>query len=153
MLVRLYDTSALAKLYCLEPGTAIVETLVSEPNTQAVISQLARVEFESVLAIKARTGTLTAIQQADIRYRLAADFKAGRLRLGLAIQVSDYLLASQLLKQFGESLGLRTLDALHLSTALRAARQNWISSFVSADKRLCQAARAAGCPIIEVTAE
>jgi predicted nucleic acid-binding protein len=118
-----------------------------------VISQLARVELESVLAIKSRSGVLTAAQKSDIRYRLSADLASGRLKLGLAIQIEDYPFASRLLDQFGESLGLRTLDALHLAIALRAARQSWISAFVSADKRLCTAARAAGCPAIEVTAE
>lgn len=153
MLLRLYDTSAIAKLYCLEPGTEAVESLASEPETQMVISQLARVELESVLAIKSRSGVLTAGQKSNIRYRLSADLASGRLKLGLALQLEDYPSASRLLDQFGESLGLRTLDALHLAIALRAARQSWISAFVSADKRLSQAARAAGCPVIEVTAE
>lgn len=153
MLVRLYDTSALAKLYHREAGSETIKTLVSSADALAVISHLTLVELESILAIKVRTGSMQAHQKANIRSRLAADLQAGRIRLGFAIEQADYAGAVHLLMEFGEDIGLRTLDALHLAIAVRAFRQGMLSTFVTSDHRLGRAAQAAGCPVIEVTAE
>jgi hypothetical protein len=52
------DTSALAKLYRNEAGTAFVDRIFSEPASQHVISRLTIVEMESVFALKVRTGEI-----------------------------------------------------------------------------------------------
>jgi predicted nucleic acid-binding protein len=44
---------------------------------------------------------------------------------------------------------LRSLDAIHLATALALAKQDVVTSFVTYDKRLLDAATAAGLPAIQ----
>lgn len=50
--------------------------------------------------------------------------------------------ALSLLQQFGETTGLRTLDALHLATFALLAEADW--TFVVADTRLTEIARQRG---------
>ena len=45
--------------------------------------------------------------------------------------------------------GLRTLDALQLAVALDMLEASWISTMLSADKRLCEVAEVYGCPAID----
>lgn len=52
------DTSALAKLYRSEAGSALVDRIFSEPASQHLISLLTIVEVESVFAVKVRTGEI-----------------------------------------------------------------------------------------------
>ncbi len=42
---------------------------------------------------------------------------------------------------------VRSLDAIHLSTGLRLHAQNRLTSFVTYDKRLAEAASASGLPV------
>ena len=76
------DTSALAKLYRKETGSAIVDRIFSDPASQHVISGLAIVEMESVFARKVKSIEAVVIA----RRRLEADL--GRSRL-LAAGMND----------------------------------------------------------------
>jgi len=54
--------------------------------------------------------------------------------------------AESLLKKFGKTTGLRTLDALHLAAYLLIAEEDW--AFVSADQNLCSTATSAGHTVL-----
>ena len=64
------DTSAVAKLYRSELGSAFVDRIFSEPASQHLISRLTIVEMESVLALKVRTGEIDQQAVLVVRRRL-----------------------------------------------------------------------------------
>ena len=82
------DTSALAKLYRSEAGSAFVDRIFSEPASQHLISRLTIVEMESVFALKARTGQIDQQAVLIARRRLEADL--GRSRLLVAAVNDDH---------------------------------------------------------------
>ena len=73
------DTSALAKLYHQETGSDYIDRILEQMGSRSLISRLSIVEFESVLAMKIRTGEIdqTALQIARRRFR--ADLARQRL--------------------------------------------------------------------------
>ena len=143
------DTSALAKLYHEELGSAYVERIVSQPGSKGVVSRLSLVEMESVFAIKVRTGALNENGRSIALRRLRADIARNRLTVGPPIEPRHYRSAAKLLRLHGVSRGLRTLDALQLAIALDMLEASWISMILSADKRFCEVAEACGCPAID----
>jgi PIN domain nuclease of toxin-antitoxin system len=51
-----FDSSALAKLYQAETGSAKVEAVFREPNRSIIISRLTVVEISSIFARRVRMG-------------------------------------------------------------------------------------------------
>ena len=143
------DTSALAKLYHEEAGSAYVERIVNQPGSKSIVSRLSLVEMESVFAIKVRTGALDETGRSIALRRLRADIARNRLIVGPAIEPKHYRAAAKLLRLHGVLRGLRTLDALQLAIALDMWEASSISAILSADKRLCEVAEACGCPAID----
>ncbi len=143
------DTSALAKLYHAEIGSDYVESILNQPGSKGIVSQLSLVEMESVLAIKVRTGALDESGRSLAPRRLRADIARDRLFVGPPIEPKHYRSAAKLLRVHGVSRGLRTLDALQLAVALDLLEESWISVMLSADKRLCEAAEVCGCPAVD----
>ena len=141
------DTSALAKRYLTEKGSAWVMALFgSEP---VAISLLTQIEMASVLARRSREGALTATDR-DAIFQLFLSDAADYMVLGLTSRV---VREASMLFSATPLLRLRTLDALHLATAQWAfarARRRGIAtgSFVAADRGLLEAAGAAGLPIV-----
>ena len=143
------DTSALARLCHEELGSGYVESILRQPGSKLVISRLSLVEMESVFAIKVRTGTLDENGRSLALRRLRSDIARDRLSVGPPIEPKHYRSAARLLRLYGVSPGLRTLDALQLAVALDMLEASWISAMLSADKRLCEVAEARGCPAID----
>jgi hypothetical protein len=65
-----FDTSALAKLYHAEAGSAMVEGLVLRSGSVILISRLGVVEAGSVFAMKARSCVITT--GAAVSFRVVA---------------------------------------------------------------------------------
>ncbi len=143
------NTSALAKLYYDEPGSAYVERIVSQPGSKGIVSRLSLVEMESVFAIKVRTGALDENGRSLALRRLRADIARSRLIVGPPVEPKHYRSAAKLLRLHGVSLGLRTLDALQLAIALEMLEASRISVMISADKRLCEVPEVCGCPAVD----
>jgi predicted nucleic acid-binding protein len=134
-----FDTSALAKVYRKEIGSDFVDRLLSEPGSQHIVSRLAIVEMESVLALKMRTGEIDQQSALIARRRLNADLGRRRL-LVAAVNDEHFRTARQLLLKHGVLEALRTLDALQLSVALGLKQAELVTVFVAADQRLCRVA-------------
>ncbi len=76
-----FDSSALAKLYHPEVGTAEVLGIFSERERRILISRLTLVEIQSVFAIKVRTGVIVR-QDAELqRQRMVAHVAAGDFQI------------------------------------------------------------------------
>ena len=59
---RFFDTSAAVKHYHAEVGTPKVDALLAEAGARHFLSDLAIVEFHSVMARLVRSGTITAVR-------------------------------------------------------------------------------------------
>jgi predicted nucleic acid-binding protein len=122
-------------------SSALVKLIVPERETGPLRERLALTaeRASSKLAVVELTRALRRLRApAEVRRRAVEVLE----RIGL-IQVDDAVLdlASQL-----DPPALRSLDAIHLATALRIGSD--LDAFVSYDTRLAQAARDHGLPVI-----
>jgi len=101
------------------------------------------VEFESVLAIKVRTGVLDTRVRAIALRRFRANIARDRIIVGPPIEVKHFQSAARLLRVHAVEHGLRTLDAIQLAVAVDLRQTAWISVLVSSDQRLCAVAELA----------
>ena len=122
------DAAAVVKLVHAEADTAALRTwLARKPESRRVSSALLEVEVArairrwSPLAIGRIAPVLTGIDRYDITVAVRSAAAA-----------------------FAEPL-LRSLDAIHLATALQLMAE--LEAFVSYDKRLLAAAEAVGLPV------
>ena len=137
------DSSALAKLYVPEPESDRLDAFL-HGRRDLLISELAITEVLSAVARRRREGALTAAQAFDIRDAVLADAESGSLhRLDLSPLVHRQ--AERLLLN-GESVALRTLDALHVALALHGAA----TYIVTFDARMRAVARHAGLKAVDL---
>ncbi len=140
------DTSAVIKYYLPEAGSDWINALFSSESV--TISHLAVAEFASVLARRTREGNL-ALQHRDNIFALFLEDTPRYAVLALTRRIVNE--AAGLLLTGSSSVRLRALDAIHLATArwsFARARRRGIAtgSFVTADRRLIEAAAWAGLP-------
>ena len=128
------DTSALAKLYHQEAGSAFVETILATKQP-VFVSRLGVVEMHSVLSGKVRTKTLTQTDSDLARQRFRSDVRKRRFQI-IALRARHYELADTLIATHGSASALRTLDSLQLAVALDLARSGLVKTLVTADKTL-----------------
>jgi predicted nucleic acid-binding protein len=130
-----FDTSALAKRYVVERGTARVLELCSQA-TEVVVSVLCVPETLSALNRLRREGRLTSDEYVAAKKELAGDMAQATV-----VQVTSTVLARAI--EVLEKMALRTLDAIHLAVALDSG----CDLFVSADVPQCEAAAELGLTI------
>lgn len=121
------DSSAILKLVVREAETSLLQSLLSE--SILIVSEIASVEVPRAAHLKCGAASVVPHAEAILQqfYRVALD---------RALLAS----AARLLPP-----NLRTLDAIHLSAALRVRDQ--IQAIVVYDTRLAAAARQAGLPV------
>jgi uncharacterized protein len=136
------DTSALAKRYMSELGSSWVRSwILPKMGNTIIVSRLATVEMISLMIRKQREGVVSA-----------GDFRRNRnnffLHLRNQYEIIEFepkvlVTARALLVQHP----LRTLDAIHLASALQAQKTFDIKlKFICADTRLLAIAAAEGLP-------
>jgi len=112
-----FDSSALAKRYHPEEGSAKVAAIFGEQGRRIIISHLTVIEIRSMIAGKFRSGVLSGAEANDLTGRFKADIASGALDI-FAIAVFDYRRAEDLIAKHGFQHRLRSLDALQLGVAL-----------------------------------
>lgn len=122
------DTSALAKLAVHEAGTPALLAWLAQEERIVVTSALTQVELMRAAARHSRAAVDVAAAAID--------------RLDVIAMTAEILSVAARL----EPASLRTLDAIHLATAL-AIRAD-LTSFVVYDRRLIDAAHAADLPVV-----
>src|SRR6266498_3761966 len=117
MAVLFFDSSALIRRYTrTEPGARRVRLLCSRrAGHTVIISRLSRVEVASAFARKLREGVIDR-RVRNLGWRLFLAHQRDRFHLFM-LDEHVYLLAEELVSRYP----LRTLDALQLACALRAA--------------------------------
>lgn len=134
------DTSALIKLHIVEGGSAQVVSTLARAETVAT-SLLTYVEARSALARRRREGDLTP----DGYGAAVAGFEADWEKY-FVMAVSPYLVRAA--GDMAEQHGLRAVDSLHLASAdLARALFDVPLVFLSADRRLTEAAQAEGLEV------
>ena len=136
------DTSALIKLYLLEPGSADVQGLISSQSDPLPVWELQEMELTNALRLKVFWKEISeadaASQIAHFNRRQSSGFyympEIGR---------SDLLDRYLQLTTHTPQLGCRTLDILHVA----AAAVLGVSLFVTYDQRQAQLAALAGLNI------
>ena len=123
-----FDTSALVKLAVNEPESRSLEEFLAGTESQPASSEIAEVEFVRTIR------------------RRAPEFLDDSLQV-LAALISLLVNTSTKLRAQGlPPAQLRTLDAIHLATALEI--QPDLEAMVSYDNRLIDASREAGLDVI-----
>lgn len=128
------DTSALAKHYHAEVGSAEVDRLWNDSGRGLFISRLSALEIMSVFAAKVRAGTITAEDFKALRGHFSADMTKTKRLVGTRLLVTHYQEAERLLREHAPIRRLRTLDALQLAVAIDLYRSNAIQRVISSDE-------------------
>jgi uncharacterized protein len=144
---RFFDTSAAAKHYRSEVGTATVDTLLAESGARHFLSALGIVELHSVFARLVRTGQITVADFHLARGRFLADV-AGGLWQVVPVASAHFHDAQQLLVRHGLVRSLRTLDAIQLAIAAGLNAASPLAAFVCADANLCLVAAAESLAVV-----
>lgn len=143
------DTSALAKHYHAEVGSAEIDQLWNDQARKLFVSRLSALEIASVFAGKMRAGTISLVDFDALRRRFSADLTKTKRLLGTRILVAHYQEAERLLREHGPVRRLRTLDALQLAVALDLHRKKAIDRVVSADRDLLVVAAVEGLSVFD----
>jgi uncharacterized protein len=149
MAVYYLDSSALFKRYRREAGSAWITTLC---QTELIVSSaLLLVEIHSTLARLTREGAITQADRDLLTVRFIQDTQVFDL---VEIDRAVVHRASRLIIECPPATPLRSLDALHLASAVllrdrlsQGQAGQSLASFVSSDRRLLAAAEWAGLPV------
>ncbi len=137
------DSSALLRAYFSdEPDHAALRSLLLEGDDPVVTSELASVEIAS--AVRAAASSSRRFKPRPLLARIEADYGPGGPVALLRLQAETILPAARRLVLDHR---LRTLDAIHLATALEDARTLTADGrvvFVTRDEDQARAARAMG---------
>jgi predicted nucleic acid-binding protein len=142
------DPSALLKLYLHEPESRAMAAWRAKTTGPLAVTPHGRVELVNGLALAAHRGFLgdTAYQAALTA--LDDDFAQGRYRLADLLWRAVLKRAADLSRQHTPTLGTRSLDVLHVASALELG----LSRFVTFDERQRQLALAVGLKAISPAA-
>jgi uncharacterized protein len=139
-----FDSSALAKRYHPEEGSAKVEAIFREPGRRIIISHLTVIEIRSMIAGKVRSGVLNPTEATSVADYFKTDVAAGIMDV-FAISVFDYRRAEDLIARYGFGNRLRSLDAVQLGVALDLRDQGLGKTIVAADVTLGEVPRRKVC--------
>lgn len=143
-----FYTSAVFNHYHAEVGSSAVDAILAEASNTALVSRLAITELCSVFATHVRAGSISAGQSKAVQNLVIHDLVHGNLKL-LRVTELHFERGEQMMASLGLSIGLRTLDALHLAIAVETHQHKPLDYFVTSDKKLLSAARAVGFSTID----
>ena len=141
-----FDSSALAKNYIAETGTAWVQSIIALPVNRIFVARITLVELVSAITRRTRSGNLTSSAATQALADVRTDFKD----LYEIIAINRRLIRHA--EQAAEKHGLRAYDAVQLAAA-QQVNQAYISRglpsvpFICADNQLNIAATVEGLSI------
>lgn len=146
MTSRYWDTSCVLPLYIPEPNSAALAELAGSEDGPIASSQI--LGFEFLFAVQAHLARRQIPKEfaAKVQRKFMTDVDSGRF---LMIPLGEDLLPSAVemaVKLAGQAQGLevRTLDGIHLTTALQLGSEEIVTS----DKRMRKAAEALGLRVL-----
>jgi predicted nucleic acid-binding protein len=145
-----WDTSCVLKLYTAEPDSATYLTLAGQATEPLVSSEILGAELYAALCQKELRGELKNGAAERLHKQFDADCAAGRwllIPLGRDV-LTKAIHVTKTGYHHRRPVPLRTLDAIHLATALLCKA----SQIVTTDERMQQAAAVAGLPVFHAGA-
>ena len=132
------DTSVIVSLYTREQHSAAAVALMTS-NPRVWFSPLHSAEFAHAIAQQVFRGRIS-VGSADAVYQdLKRDLTAG-LWLETPLPDQAFSLCAELARRYGPQLGTRTLDSLHVASALELKAER----FWTFDERQAKLAKAQG---------
>ncbi len=130
-MILFFDTSALIKFFHKEEGTDAVSGLILNEENKTWISEAVEVEFLSALYRRFRN---KEIDENELEVAISAfeeQMKSFHIEPFGNVTINE---AKLMLKKYGKTLGLRTLDAFQLAAFTLISEDDWF--FVTSDTRL-----------------
>jgi predicted nucleic acid-binding protein len=145
-----WDTSCILPLYIPEPDSAALAELAGSEDGPITSSQI--FAFELLFAVNARLARRQISKEfaAKVQRKFMADVDVGRflmIPLGKDLLPSAVEMAAKLAGK-AHALEVRTLDGIHLATALLLGSEEIVTS----DKRMRKAAEALGLSVLPTDA-
>lgn len=138
------DSSLIVALYLPEPNSALADAACNSVLPPIRLSDWHRVEIANAIQRAVRNQRITAAQAALIWQEFTADIASGRFEI-VAVDHSAMLArALSLTQTHTATLAARTLDLIHVATALEIGA----ADFLSLDNRQRQVAGAEGLNVL-----
>ena len=134
------DTSFLVSLYVRDAFSVPAQTWLTTNRVALPLTEFGRTELRNALTRLAFTGTLTAPQLAAAWQLVETDLNQGRPLACAPAWPAVFAAAERLVAGHTVQLGTRTLDVVHVASALALGA----TDFVSFDSRQAALAQAAG---------
>jgi predicted nucleic acid-binding protein len=142
---RVYaDPSALLKLYVHEPESAAMSAWRVRTRGSLPVTRHGRLELVNGICLAAFRRAIGADAAADALASLEEDFAEGRCVLVDVLWRATLQRAVGISRAHSARLGFRTLDVLHVATALELG----LRSIVTFDRRQQQLARDVGLRVV-----
>jgi len=138
------DPSALLKLYLNEPESRAMTVWRAKYSGPLAVTHHGRVELINGIALAAHRTFISAAVLTAALAALDDDFEAGRYRQTDLPWRSALKRAGELSRQHTPVLGTRSLDVLHVASALELG----LRRFMSFDERQQKLARAVGLKVV-----
>jgi predicted nucleic acid-binding protein len=138
------DPSALLKLYLKEPESRAMAAWRKKIGDPLLVTHHGRVELTNGIGLAAYRGFITDKIYDAALAALDDDFAQGRYRQGDVLWRATLKRAGELSRKHTRSIGCRSLDILHVASALELEFRH----FATFDTRQQQLARAAGLKVI-----
>ena len=138
------DPSALLKLYVHEPESAAMSAWRTRTSGALPVSEHGRLEIVNGICLAAFRKTISAEAMCDALASFDEDLADGRYVAAEVLWRATLRRAAEISRAHTTTVGCRTLDVLHVATALELALRN----FVTFDRRQQQLARAAGLRVV-----
>ena len=123
-----FDSSSLTKLFSTEVGSERVKSIIEDGSADIWISDLTRVEIKSAVLRKFRNNEFTEDNLNIILKSIREQFDYFNQIIMSGEIVEE---AEQLIATYGKTIGLRSLDALHIACWILNSENDWI--FVTSD--------------------
>jgi predicted nucleic acid-binding protein len=138
------DPSALLKLYLKEPDSRAMTAWRARIGAPLLVTHHGRVELINGIGLAAHRGLITAQTFDAALAALDDDFSQGRYSQADLLWRATLKRAGELSREFTRTLGCRSLDVLHVASAVELGLRN----FVTFDLRQQKLARAAALKLI-----
>jgi predicted nucleic acid-binding protein len=134
------DPSALLKLYLREPQSRAMAGWRARIRGPLLITHHGRVELINGIGLAAHRGYIDSHAHRAAMAALDDDFSVGRYALADLLWRATLNRASEISREYTPTIGCRSLDVLHIASALELGSRR----FVTFDVRQRQLARAVG---------
>jgi predicted nucleic acid-binding protein len=138
------DPSALLKLYLKEPESRAMTAWRSKIGDPLVVTHHGRVELTNGIGLAAYRGIITDATHVAALAALDDDFAQGRYKQTDVLWRATLKRAGDLSREHTPSIGCRSLDVLHVASAIELE----LKHFATFDVRQQQLARAAGLRLL-----